>query len=287
LNRLDVERYIREGTGLSDERKSFLLQLVTKHRNHLLSFFMWLKSLNLFACEAFDILSSLNRAEVIKTLIGGVENRRKHLSFVSLIEIFFGESYFISSEFKDFPWPFMARILEKSRQDEKKEVRALWVELMLVCRGHPLAGSSVEDYLPGLYHEEDLVRLRVLNFLYSFFKEKSLPLVLSEVLRSDRPPSLFFSGTLGHFLSLHPNIQWAEALQLKSLNAGSWEKKDARWLLLHQLLGSISRHQFLAIHQTENSRDGGAEQLNLIPREKFPGLRKERLEAIASESKWR
>jgi hypothetical protein len=219
--------------------------------------------------------------------IRGTENRRGNPIFISLLEIFFRESYAGSSMHKDLPPPFLAHVLKKSRQDNKIEIRALWIELLLVCCSHPLDGSTVEDYLPGLHHEEDLAQCRVLNFLYNFFKEKALPAVLSEVLKTDRPPSLGFSGTLGHFLSLHPKIHWAEALSLESLNVRKWEKKDARWLLLHQVLGSISRDQFLAIQQTENLRDAGGTQLNLIPRKKYPGLRKERLEAIVSESKWR
>jgi hypothetical protein len=287
LTRLEVERYIREEIGLSDERKAFLCQLVNKHGNHLLSIFTWLKNLNLLVSNSFDSLSPSARIEIIQMLIRGAGNRRGNPLFISLLEIFFRQSYAGSSGSKDFPSPFLVQILKKSRQDDRIEGRPFWAELFLVCCSHPLDGSTVEDYLPGLHHEEDLVRCRVLNFLYNFFKEKSLPAVLSEVIRTDRPPSLFFSGTLGHLLSLHPHIHWAENLNLDSLDAGRWEKKDARWLLLHQLLGSIRRHQFLAIHQTEISWYGGAQQLNLISRKRYPGLRKERLDAITSESKWR
>lgn len=283
MNRADVEHFIQKELNLSNEKKLLLNCLVAKNPNNLLSLFVWLKSLNLFISDSFQELPVSQKREIIQNLIRAAEKRRTNQTFMDLIGIFFGKTNELPSASKTFPLPFLESILKRSRQESCVEISAFLIELLLVCCDRPVEGSSVEDYLPGLQHKDDLIRCKVLNFLYQFFKEEALIKILGELLRAHSSPSILFCVTLSHFLRLHPNNPWTEFLTKGDLDLRNWDKKDARWLFFHEFTGSMSRHQFLSLIYTQDYCRKMAEQLDLIPHHKIPAIRWDRLEAIKAD----
>ncbi len=280
MNRVDFEHFIAWELNLTDEKKLILNRLLAKNPNNPLSLFEWLKSLNLFISDSFGDLAVYQKAGIIQNLIRAAEKRRTNQGIVGLIGILFGETNELLLASKNLPIPFLDTILKRSRQEVHVETNALLIELLLICCDRPIDGSCLEDYLPGLQHKDDLVRCKVLNFLYQFFKEKALGKILGEVLRAHLSPSILFCGTLSSFLRLHPDNPWAEFLTTGDLDFQNWDKKDARWLFFHDFIGSMNRHQFLSLVYTEDSCRKMAKQLELIPRQKIPGIRWERLDAI-------
>jgi len=248
MNRREIIRYIREETVISEEQKISLIQMLYKHSNNFDSLWGWIKSLNMFISETYQELLSFERVEVVKTLIRGVEERISNDTFGKLAEIFFGKASY-----------FPKVVLSKLQKEKECQVRALITQLLIHFSHYPIEGSSLEDYLSGLHHRDELFRCKILHFLYKHYGGEALPTILQEVIKITLTPSLFFYMTLNHYLRLHPEMKWDEDIQKKiwsRINVSrNQNEKDRILVLFQQMQYTIHRHEFLSlIHTCEQPR---------------------------------
>ena len=240
MNRREMIRYVREETVISEQQKLFLIQMLYKHSNNFDSLCSWIKSLNVLASETYQELLNFERIEVVRTLIRGAEARTSNDTLARLVDIFFGEA-------QNFPEVVLIRL----QKEKECQVRALMSQLLLHFYNYPIEGSSLEDYLPGLHHTNELFRCKTLLFLYKHYGGEALPLILQEAIKIIPPPSLIFYMTLNHFLRLHPEMKWDEEIKKEI-----WSKinvsrdqiaKDRIEVLFGQMQDSIPRHEFLSL----------------------------------------
>lgn len=243
MNRREAIRYIHEETVISPEQRISLTQMLFKHLNNFDSLCSWIKCLTAFASEAYHGLRSFERMEVVRTLIRGVEEKISNETFGKLVEIFFGQASY-----------FLKAVLIRLQKEEECQVRALMAQLLLHFSNYPIEGSSLEDYLPGIHHRDELFRCKILHFLYKHYGGEALSAILQEVIKIVPPPSLFFSMTLNHYLRLHPEMKWEEEIQrtIWSRNNffGNQNEKDRILVLVQQMQHSILRHDFLSLIHT-------------------------------------
>lgn len=245
MNRREIIQYIRQKTVIPEEQKISLIHMLYKHSNLFGLLCRLIKSLNIFASEAYQELSGFERMEVVKALIKGIEERISNDTFGKLMEIFFGED-------STFPRVVLLRL----QKEKECRGRALMIELLLHFYNFPTEGSSLEDYLSGLHHQDELFRCKVLHFLYKHYGGEALPQILQEVTKITPSPSLFFYMTLNHYLRLHPEIKWEENLQKTIWSRINFFRnqmaKDGMEVLFEQMQQSILRHEFLSlIHDCE------------------------------------
>ncbi len=272
MNRREIIRYIREETVISEEQKISLIHMLYKHSNNFDSLCSWIKSLNMFISETYQELLSFERVEVVKALIRGVEEKISNDTFGNLVEIFFGKA-------SCFP----KVVLSKLQKEKECQVKALLTQLLIHFSNYPIEGSSLEDYLLGLHHRDELFRCKILHFLYKHYGGEALPLILQETIKIIPPPSLFFYMTLNHYLRLHPEMKWDEDIQKtiwSKINASRNQiAKDGIEVLFEQMQHSILRHEFLSlIHTCEQPRL----QISHESDRDQTSLRLERLEKIDS-----
>jgi len=270
LNRLDIGNFIREEVRLGEEKKKQLNRILIQYSNKLLSLFQFIKDLDAFIQDSFENLSSARKFEIVFNFLEARQMKKYNPALGEIIDIFFGS----------FP-SFLSLILEKSRKEENVAIRIYLIEFMLDCSKVPINDSTFFDYLPGLHHKEDLNRCQALNFLYHNFGEKVLPAILREVFKMNPPPSVLFSGTLGHFFCRHPHIPWADMLKKEDFNLDKWGRKDGRWLFLQEIKNSINRIQFLSLILGEDHREGRKRGMaEFKPRKQVDGFCFDRFEAI-------
>jgi len=240
MNRREIIRYIREETVISEEQKISLIQILYKHSNNFDSLCSWIKSLNMFISETYQELPSFERAEVVKTLIRGVEEKISNDTFGKIMEIFFGKTPHFSEV-----------VLIKLQKERECQVKALMTQFLIHFSNYPIEGSSLEDYLSGLHHRDELFRCKILHFLYKHYGGEALPLILQEAIKIISPPSLFFYMTLNHYLRLHPEIKWDEDIQKTIWSRINFSRnqieKDGIEVLFQQMQHSILRHEFLSL----------------------------------------
>jgi hypothetical protein len=248
MNRQEIIQYIRKETMISEKQKISLMHMLYKHTNNFDSLCGWIKSLNIFASEAYQELLSFEKMEVVKTLIKGSEERISDGTFGKLLEVFFGKaSYFPNA------------VLGKLQKEKEHQVKALLAQLLLLFNNHPIEGSRLEDYLSGLHHRDELFRCKMLHFLHKHYGGEGLALILEEAIQIAPPPSLFFYMTLSHYLRLHPRINWEEEIQKIIWSKINFSRnqiaKDGIEILFEQMQHSILRHEFLSlIHTCEQRR---------------------------------
>jgi len=274
-------KYIKEELQLSQEQKQSLIQLAAKNSDKYSSLMSWMWALTSFKREDFVERSLFEKKEFVRTLMNSLNNPRSYNIFVELSEILLGSFA-----------AFLELILSRSRKENHQQAKALMVELLLRLCEAPLAGSLPEDYLPGLHHEDELIRCKTALFLYKHYGRTALPLMVSEVFRINHPLSLLFCKTICHFVQLHPEISWAEDLVKLKVSDGAatqtWHATDARQVLLKEMEASLSRDRFLMLHPpTEESQDqvspGVPKPAALVISKKDPiGVRLERFEKITS-----
>ena len=274
-------KYIKEELQLRQEQKQSLILLAGKNSDKYSSLMNWMWALNSFKREGFSDRSLFEKRESVRTLMNSLNNPRSCRIFFELSEILFG-SFSI----------FLELILSRARKENHSQTRALMVELLFRFRESPLAGSLPEDYLPGLHHEDELIRCKTALFLYKHYGRTALPLMVSEVFRINHPLSLLFCKTICHFVQLHPEISWAEDLEKLKRSDGAatqtWAITDARQVLLKEMEGSLSRDQFLMLNPpAEESQDqvfpeSLAPSVTLTSKKDSIGVRLERFEKITS-----
>ena len=270
MNRLDIENFVREEVRLGEEKKKQLNRILIKYSNNLLSLFRFIKDLDAFNQDSFGNLSSTRKFEIVFNFLEAKQMKKYNPAIGEIIEVFFGS----------FP-SFLSLILQKSRKEENVAIRIYLIEFMLDCSKVPIKDSTFFDYLPGLHHKEDLNRCQTLNFLYLNFGEKVLPPILREVFKMNPPPSVLFSGTLGHFFCRHPHIPWADGLKKEDFNLDKWDRKDGRWLFLQEMKNSINRIQFLSLIFKEDHLEGEKRGMaEFKPRKQGIGFRFDRFEVI-------
>jgi hypothetical protein len=248
MNRREIIQYIRQKTVISEEQKISLMHMLYKHSNNFDSLCRLIKSLNMFSSEVFQELLSFEKAEIVKTLIQGVEERISNDTLGKLVEIFFGKASY-----------FLKVVLSELQKETECQVRALMTQLIFHFKSYPIEGSRSEDYLSGLHHPDELFRCKILNFLYKHYGGEALPLILKEAINIIPPPSLFFYMTLNHYLRLHPEINWDEDVQKTIWSRVNFSRnqiaKDGIEILFEQMQHSILRHEFLSlIHTCEQPR---------------------------------
>ena len=270
MNRLDIENFIREEVRLGEESKKQLNRILIQYSNKLLSLFQFIKDLDAFIQDSFENLSSTRKFEIVFNFLEARQMKKYNPAIGEIIDVFFGS----------FP-SFLSQILQKSRKEENVAIRIYLIELLLSCSDVPIKDSTFLDYLPGLHHKDDLNRCQTLNFLYQNFGEKVLPDILREVFKMNPPPSVLFSGTLGHFFCRHPHIPWADGLKKEDFNLDKWDRIDGRWLFLQEMKDSLNRIQFLSLILGEDHRNGEKRKLvELKPRKQAVGFRFDRFQAI-------
>lgn len=247
MNRREIIQYIRQKTVISEEQKISLMHMLYKHSNNFDSLCRLIKSLNIFSSKAFQELLSFEKAEVVKTLIQGAEERISNDTLGKLVEIFFGKA-------SCFP----KVVLSKLQKEKECQVKALMTQLLIHFSNYPMEGSTLEDYVSGLHHRDELFRYKVLHFLYKHYGGEALPLVLQETVKIVPQPSLFFYMTLNHYLRLHPEIKWDEDVQKTIWSRMNFSRnpipKDGLEVLFEQMQYSMPRHEFLSvIHTCEQS----------------------------------
>ena len=273
MNRLDIEKFIHQEVRLGGEKKKQLTRILLKYSNHLLSLFRFINDMNDFIHDSFENLSSDRKFEIVFNFLEARQMKKYNPAIGEIIEVFFAS----------FP-AFLNLILQKSRKEENVAIRVYLVELMLSSSDVPIKDSTFFDYLPGLHHKEDLNRCQTLNFLYHNFGEKVLPDILREVFKMNPPPSVLFSGTLGHFFCRHPHIPWADGLKKEDFNMNKWGRKDGRWLFLQEMKDSINRIQFLSLILGEDHREGKKRNMaECKPRKQAVGFRLERFNVIEDQ----
>lgn len=197
----------------------------------------------MFSSEAYQELLSFEKAEVVKTLIKGAEERISNETFRKLVEIFFGKAS-----------TFLKVVLSELQKETECQVRALMTQFIFHFNNYPIEGSRLEDYLSGLHHRDELFRCKILNFLYKHYGAEALPLILKETINIIPPPSLFFYMTLNHYLRLHPEIKWDEDVQKTIWSRINFSRnqiaKDGIWVLFQQMQDTILRHEFLSLYHT-------------------------------------
>ena len=248
MNRREIIRYIREETVISEEQKISLIHMLYKHSNNFHSLCSWIKSLNMFISETYQELLSFERMEVVRTLIRGVEEIISNDTFGKLVEIFFGKASY-----------FPKVVLSKLQKEKECQVKAPMTQLLIHFYKYPIEGSSLEDYLSGLHHRDELFRCKILHFLYKHYGGEALPLILQEAINIIPPPSLFFYMTLNHYLRLHPEIKWEEEIQRTIWSRINFSRnqieKDRILVLFQQMQYAILRHEFLSlIHACEQPK---------------------------------
>ena len=267
MNRREIIRYIREETVISEEQKISLIHMLYKHSNNFDSLCRYIKGLNMVASEAYQKLLSFERVEVVKTLIRAAEERISKDTFGKLVEIFFGRA-------SHFPRVALIRL----QKEKECQVKALMTQLLLHFFNYPIEGSSLEDYLSGLHHQDEIFRCKILHFLYKHYGGKALPTILQEVIKITPSPSLFFYMTLSHYLKLHPEIKWDEDTQKTIWSRINFSRnqiaKDGIEVLFEQMQQSILRHEFLSlIHTCEQPKlkisDKSDEELSIGSIERF------------------
>ena len=274
-------KYIKEELQLSQEQKQSLIQLAAKNSDKYSSLMSWMWALTSFKREDFVERSLFEKKEFVQTLIKSLNNPRSYNIFVELSEILLGSFA-----------AFLELILSRSRKENHQQAKALMVELLLRLCEAPLAGSLPEDYLPGLHHEDELIRCKTALFLYRHFGRAALPPMVSEVFKINCPLSLLFCKTICHFVQLHPEISWAEDLEKLKRSDGAatqtWAITDARQVLIKEMEGSLSRDQFLMLNPpAEESQDqvfpeSLAPSVTLTSKKDSIGVRLERFEKITS-----
>jgi hypothetical protein len=254
----------------------------------LLSLFRFTKCLTQFISASFEELNFLKKNEIIGTLLASMGKNRENSAYREIIHIFSGEETKVEQKSEEIPQSFMNLVLEKKQKIENCKIQLLLVELMMVCAPAPIKDTTFFDYLPGLHHESELFRCRTLNFIYQHFGDRSLPSILREVLLMNPPPSVLFCGTLGHFFCLNPQAPWGKGLTRQDWDLDKWDRRDGRWLFLQELMGSITRPQFLSLIAEGESREKEKDRkLNLGTPKKAFGLRIERFKEIEANSKRR
>jgi len=285
VNQIDFQKYIQRDLELSSGKKILLKRTLQKYPGYLLSLSEFANELNAFRRDIFETLASSKKSEIITNLMEALEKKKFNPAFGEIIEILFGEEGKEGQNSSDFPASFLSLILTKSRHAENSLIRPLLVELMLACSNVPIQGSSLIDYIPGLHHDSDLMRCKILNFLYQNFGENVLPKILQEVLKMKPPPSVLFCGTLGHFFCRHPNVRWAKWLKKDDLNLDNWDRKDGRWLFLKEMMNSCSRIQFLSLITDEDHPKTRVENKFKLKTNKGAfALRRDRFNAIEFQS---
>jgi hypothetical protein len=177
------------------------------------------------------------------------------------------------------------------------KIKALLIELLLGFYKDLLTGSSIEDYLPGLHHHEELIRLKVLHFLFRNYRSKDLLLILREIPKIKPPLSPLFHRTLNHFLYLHPELDWTEPLKkmVESLKTKTQNEPENLWFLYKGAINSIERHQILSIGLAKEkpyvvtgqvAKEIKAEE-PLEEQKESTGFRLERFGKIGSTHEWR
>ena len=277
MNRREIIRYIREETVISEEQKISLIQILYKHSNNFDSLCSWIKSLNMFISETYQELLSFERVEVVKALIRGVEEKISNDTFGNLVEIFFGKTPHFSEV-----------VLSKLQKEKEFRVKALMTQLLIHFSNYSIEGSSLEDYLSGLHHRDELFRCKILHFLYKHYGGETLPLILQEAIKIISPPSLFFYMTLNHYLRLHPEIKWDEDIQKTIWSRINFSRnqieKDGIEVLFQQMQHSILRYEYLSlIHTCEQPKL----QISHESEREAPSGGLERFEKINSSEKRR
>lgn len=250
-----------------------MINLLYKHSNNFGSLCGWVKSLNIFASGAVQELLVFEREEAVKILVRFIEEKRSSETFGKLVEIFFGNSL-----------RFSEAILSHLQKEKECRIKALLIQLLLHFDKHPMEGSSLEDYIPGLHHRDEVFRCKVLHFLYKHYGEEALSPILQEVVKIDPPPSLFFSMTVNHYLRSHPEITRDEEIRSAILPgidfSGNQMEKDRMLVLFQQMQFPILRHDFLTLVHTReepgHNPDGDRMRLMLARFEKVDSFPKEK-----------
>jgi len=268
MNRREMIQHIRQETALSEEKKSILIRMVYNHSNNFSSLCRWIKNLDVIASGSFLGFFSFARMEVVKTLIKGTEDRVRKETFDKLVEIFFETS-----------WRFSQVVLSLIRNEKERQIKAHLVQLLLHLSHDPAEGSTWWDYVPGIHHKDEVIRCKVLHFLYKHFGAKALPAILQEVIRVVPPPSLFFLMALNHYLRLHPEVMEDETIRgaiLPRPHLSKGQTERSRILaLFQQMRYPIQRHDFLLLIRTQEELD-----ISSIPHENPTRLRLERFDKI-------
>jgi hypothetical protein len=223
---------------------------------------------------------------IIQTLAKAIVDRKSINLFQELSKVFF-----------ENPSCLFELILKRSRMDKSLKLQAMMIELLIGLFKDPLTGSSPEDYLPGLHHHEELIRLKVLHFLFRNFKGKGLLPVLKEIPKIKPSPSPLFHRTLNHFLYLHSELDWTEPLKkmLESLKTEAQNEQENLWFLYEGAINSIERHRILSMGLSEEKpcvdtcqppKEIKAE-VHLENQKELTGFRLERFEKIGSTHEWR
>jgi hypothetical protein len=231
----------------------------------------------MFISETYPELLSFERVEVVKALIRGVEEKISNDTFGKLVEIFFGKASY-----------FLTVVLSELQKEKEHQVKALMTQLLIHFSDYPIEGSRLEDYLSGLHHRDDLLRCKILHFLYKNYGGEALPLILQEAIKIISPPSLFFYMTLNHYLRLHPEIKWDEDIQKTIWSKITFSRnqieKDRVLVLFQQMQHLIIRHEFLSlIHTCEQPKL----QISHESKGNLSNTLLERFEKIDSYPKWR
>ncbi len=286
MTRNEAILYIQGKTHLQPKQKEALIRKLFTHHCYFGHILSWIKVLNDFSSEEFHKLPYAERFGMIHTLGRILVERKSNVLFMELSEIFF-ENHL----------SFLELIIKRSRMESCRKIRALMIELFLGFSRNPAPGSTLEDYLPGLHHDDELICLKVLNFLFRNYGRKTLFLILKEIPEIEPPPSLLFHRTLNHFLCLQPEMDWAKALKemLETLETRGPGGKKKIWPLYEETISSIERHQILSMNPAEK---GFQTDTNKTPerikagstlehQENLTGFRLERFEKIGSKSEWR
>ena len=252
MTRSEAIRCIRENKVLSDHQKEGLIYLLNTHPSTYPAVYRWIRILNRFVPDSFDESLLSERSELLHALLRVLRERRPDHVLWNLLEIFYGKEGTLLDFGRIIPHFFVRQVLERLRKESAPSLRELWVELLVCCCSEPPSDSTVEDFLSGLHHRDELFRCKILRFLYKHFEEKSLSRILSEVQNIKPPPTPLFYGTLCHFLRLHPRVDWTKDLEklvrLRGEDTSEHHERDGLWILLQEMRDLLTRNQVLAMN---------------------------------------
>jgi hypothetical protein len=205
--RKQVIRLIHNEDRIPPEKRGALIKLAQMNPDYTARTIRWILALLDLTSSNYWSLLCFQKEEIVRCMADGFGGGRVNQAcFRRTLFVLLGDRP--GSTEAEACRSLSGVILDKLREENQVEVKALMIELLIRNpEGFP-EEIMPEDLCVGLHHPDEVVRSRTLMTLHERFGSKGLRIALREIDNLTGTPSVVFFGTLRHLVRKHPELMW-------------------------------------------------------------------------------